>query len=180
MKSCSSATNGTIVPVKRPPRWSLAGVAVLLFALTATAGGFWIRSHTTADGLAGAITPNCGAGVMFDSGSVGVCAARNPGWFRVGGFWEWHRTANPNWLQHRFAGFGWATNSDPHYRFLTVAIPLWLPTSLFLVLGWRCGRRALRKPPAPGACPSCGYDLRATPHRCPECGVVGKIAAVCN
>jgi predicted amidophosphoribosyltransferase len=42
---------------------------------------------------------------------------------------------------------------------------------LALPLNWLAVRR--RTIP-PGLCPHCGYDLRATPDRCPECGAEGK------
>ncbi|HEV2296466.1 MAG TPA: hypothetical protein VGR35_21660 [Tepidisphaeraceae bacterium] len=38
---------------------------------------------------------------------------------------------------------------------------------LFLVQRLRAQRR-----PCTGRCARCGYDLRATPERCPECGAV--------
>ncbi len=54
-----------------------------------------------------------------------------------------------------------------------VNFPLWLVAALFAALPARWGvvtwRRRKREP---GACTGCGYDLRATPHRCPECGRV--------
>ena len=51
-----------------------------------------------------------------------------------------------------------------------VVIPYWLPFTLLAVLPfvrWRSRRRARK---APGHCASCGYDLRASKDRCPECG----------
>jgi hypothetical protein len=59
---------------------------------------------------------------------------------------------------------------DDHYRLLSV--PAALPFALFALLPgvrvFRWWRRKRRR--GAGHCPTCGYDLRATPGRCPECG----------
>jgi hypothetical protein len=57
-------------------------------------------------------------------------------------------------------------------RMALVALALAMPG---LLIGLHRGRRKLR--PA-GLCRRCGYDLRATPERCPECGT--RATRPCN
>lgn len=53
-----------------------------------------------------------------------------------------------------------------------VRVPDWCPTAAAAVLptGFFFRRRARRNRRVAGQCLACGYDLRATPERCPECG----------
>jgi hypothetical protein len=61
-------------------------------------------------------------------------------------------------------------NGSDQYGEAEITFPHWAAVAAFAVLpATRLYRRLRRQHPA-GYCRRCGYDLRATPGRCPECG----------
>ncbi len=94
----------------------------------------------------------------------------------TGNVWDWAQSlpwqssVSSGW----FLAFGYGVVDSSWYTFRGICIPHWFLALLFAVLPALYLRAAIRsrKRRLRGQCPTCGYDLRATPERCPECGRV--------
>ncbi len=81
-----------------------------------------------------------------------------------------------NWIViHGFEGFQTRWTGRWPWRLSPIGethVPLWAPTVLFAgMLGPTCvGCHRRRKRKKLGLCAMCGYDLRGSKDRCPECG----------
>jgi len=58
-------------------------------------------------------------------------------------------------------------------NFTELVLPCWLVVLVTLLpLPWLVHRTRRARRRRAGHCPACGYDLRASPQRCPECGAL--------
>jgi hypothetical protein len=80
---------------------------------------------------------------------------------RFGIDWHWHQIDNSD-AKERFI-----------YQEMLFSIPYWLIVCVASSTGFMLSIRPLRerRRMRKGVCPACGYDVRATPDHCPECGL---------
>ena len=146
-----------------PCRLSTLASAASLVLCAATCV-LWVRSY---------------AGPPFDSVTVrdppdGCGAEMLPG--RVVAFLQRdrpsYRDGDPSDVQVRWAGFLYLQSTGDGVRRWNVGLPAWLLAAAAAVppVGWAARRVAAAWRRGAGHCLDWGYDLRATPGRCPECG----------
>jgi hypothetical protein len=147
----------------------------------------WVRSYWRGDelyllsGVRGSWVETCRGSAMYYAARTAIVAPRPNEWSYIRHDDPTAQRLAMDDLEARvarrlhsgFRGGGFAFHAgglSGQDATVVVLVPLWLPAALFAVAPVLWLRR--RRPPPPGRCAACGYDLRATPDRCPECGVV--------
>ena len=158
----------------------------------------WIRSCTTVDAVYWLRPAQTSGGAGYDVWRVGSERGRlSLTFYRSTGMWqissptswaqagEWgmhwvHRVAgdessdNPPPALWRRLGFDFSNrfSKDQFDAFWSVSAPHWAVLVPFgaAPLAFMAARVRRRHRRSRGLCPACGYDMRATPERCPECG----------
>ena len=169
-------------PRRRIPLFAWAALTLLaIFAWSWSYRSVGVLTHPTKPGDRWCVTSEMGLLVFeWHAPQAGGPEAGEPQptWVYMYSHLPRRWPARWDWL-----GFDAYRTSFRHYLPLPaaavygLAVPHWL-VALLLGTGliraaarWRRGRETDRRLAA-GECAACGYDLRATPERCPECGAV--------
>jgi hypothetical protein len=177
--------------VRRLPQLLLNAVAAASLMLSVAGALLWVRSYR-AGMIAFWSGPRTETQLAASRGEFWVYRATEPPTASISphlGFhveryaaanapreWGYGRREIPSFVD--FAGFAYGSGSYlpvPGRTVHLLIVPCWAPTlitfapaALWLRARVRARRRRARR--ALGLCPTCGYDLRATSARCPECG----------
>lgn len=159
----------------RPRLFNGLAVASLLMCLTSST--LWVRSWSRYEGIELGISlrvvpPSRPWAAEYPLYEVGVDTGHLFVRCRLPGFeYEGLRVVSDvpsynGWTGESPSKFvGWSHDGEWLY-----AVPLWLPVMLFVTAAAAlAGKQRKRNL---GECAHCGYDLRATPDRCPECGTI--------
>jgi hypothetical protein len=160
--------------------------------LAVATGAAWVRSYFVRDLISfGRQDGNCHVAqsilgnIHLLSNLDGGCSggvSYNADRLARGAIWNGGMSSYPVNVE-RHLGFVWQTYAHvpTDYAFLgtlttrhrLIVIPYWSLAALFAIApGWRLLQSIRGRRVTPGVCRGCGYDLRATPDRCPECGRV--------
>jgi hypothetical protein len=153
-----------------------AGVSVLSLILCLATVGLWVRSYWAHDVFYRYSGGAKGFQLHSSTGDVVVYLGRNsPGVARADG---WHHFAQPTFRSVTIPMFRFdRAPLESGFKWI-IGTPHWLPALLFALAPawWLLGPwRRQSKRRKLGLCLNCGYDLRATPARCPECGHAAAI-----
>lgn len=158
--------------VNRPTlsrRGLLIAVSIVSLAIAAADAALWVRTrHGPSDYV-----------------KIRVTARGNVGFLSSGDLVRFHVSTHdvsadePSaWERTALVGLGGPKRFDVDYgangvggHYVGLTMPHWALVAQAAIVPalWLWPRRKSR---AAGMCKRCGYDLRATPDRCPECGMV--------
>jgi hypothetical protein len=163
-------------------RLSILFVSLSLFACLALSA-VWLRSGFVADQFGSdngsrLFTISSGAGLLhFDRMTYNPPSAPREGRWGLTG----QARSGRSWPVFHWQ---WLPSTDLTTRTLSgtvvtrhlTTVPYWIPTLITSLLPamslrrWIADHLQTRRRRKAGLCPNCGYDLRASKDRCPECG----------
>ena len=164
-------------PMRRLIAWVFTLGAVLSLLLCVGACALWARSPTTLDE---AVYASAGGAWTLQTAPHRLELLRLEHQGPAGG-WQLSSTprrgpgVNSTWLPpaKQGLGFGWeARTLSPQLRYWRAVVPFWFVVAVLLCApALRVSGALRRRRRGDGnRCVSCGYDLRASAGRCPECG----------
>jgi hypothetical protein len=154
----------------------LAGMSLVLCMASLI---LWVRIYRLVDYATVGNTSGLGAGFVVLEGRGAIFFFRHrPQDDEIGLHWKVYRRRQVALTPARYVGFDIRCENDSVGKYFAVSAPLPVAAIALLVAPslvlWRMLRRV---GPTEARCRVCGYDLRATPDRCPECGTAVEPAA---